>query len=163
MRTAMRTPKIRTRHLVTGAALLAATLFAGAAQAAPPEGREGPPRGGPCVELKCTEAQKQELKEIFKELRHDLRNEHELMKQAHQKLAAEFKKDRPNEKKMQQIYKEIDRIHGAIRDRRHDAIMEVHGVLTPAQREKAAEHLVRMGPPPPGKHGPRKGKNKQAR
>lgn len=141
---------------VLGGAALAATL-ASPAHAAPPEGGNGRLERF-CQEAKCTDSQKQDLRDVMREFHTDTKSDREKMKGLHKKLAAEFVKDNPNEKLMQRLYAQIDQIHGSMVDRRHDMMMEVHGLLDAGQRKIAAERLLEG----PGKHGkgPKRGKGK---
>ena len=140
---------IRRHALLTvlGGAALAATL-ASPAQAAPGEGGNRRLERF-CQEAKCSDSQKQELRDVMREFHTDTKADREKMRELHKKLAAEFVKDEPNEKLMQRLYAQIDQIHGNMVDRRHDMMMEVHGLLDANQRKIAAERLLKG----PGKHG----------
>jgi Spy/CpxP family protein refolding chaperone len=128
-----------------GASLLALTLST-PAFAGPPEGRG---HGGKierfCAKAECTDAQRTEIKRILGEFRTDVEDDHAKIRDLHEKLAAEFAKDKPDEKRMKQLEKQIQTVHAAIVDRRHDMAMEIHGVLTPAQRKLAGKLLLQRG------------------
>jgi Spy/CpxP family protein refolding chaperone len=160
--------KIVRRHLLLttlGAAALATTLsstaWAGPGPDGPPGARKGHRLERFCAEAKCTENQKEELKNAFKQFRIDVKPDHEKIRALHEKLVAEFAKNKPNEKVMKRLYRQIDQIHANIVDRRHDMIMEVHGILNADQRKLAAEKLLHHGPPRgPRGDKPRKGRAK---
>lgn len=148
------------RHLLLttlGAAALATTL--GSTAWAGPGPGPGEARGKGhrlerfCAEAKCTERQKTEIKDAFKEFHTDVKADHDKIRALHEKLVAEFAKDKPNEKAMKRLYQQIDQIHGNIVDRRHDMLMEIHGILNAKQRKLAAQKLLERGPRDPRHRG----------
>lgn len=149
---------IRPKLLLTSlsGAALALLLASPAYAAGPPEGKGHGKLEHFCQEAKCSDAQKEEIKNVMKEFRTDTKSDREKIRELHKRLVTEFSKDKPNEKLMQQVYRQIRQIEANIVDRRHDMLMELHGVLTPEQRKLAAHKLMRG----PGRHKGHKGKRK---
>jgi Spy/CpxP family protein refolding chaperone len=140
---------------LSGAAL--ALLLASPAHAAPKDGKGHGKLEHFCQKASCTDAQKEEIKSVMKEFRTDTKSDREKIRELHHKLVAEFVKDQPNEKLMEKLYRQIDQIQANIVDRRHDMLMELHGVFTPEQRKHAAARLMHG----PGQHKGKKGKGKR--
>jgi Spy/CpxP family protein refolding chaperone len=140
--------------LATAAGLALGATVATSAMAGPPGDRGH----GMCAKLECTEAQRDELKQIRKEFRTDTKAEHQAMRSIAESIAAEFAKDAPNETQLKRWYAEIQTRQANLMDRRHDMMMEIHGVLSPEQRAIAADHIAKRmlkG----GKHRGKRGKN----
>ena len=155
-------PSPRRRLLATLAGATLAFGVSATALAAPPKGKgKGKGKGQRiervCEQLQCTTNQKEELQQVMREMHTDAKAEREAIKTLHKALLAEFKKDEPDEAAMKRIYGQIATHEANLRDRRHDMIMEVHGILTPEQRAKAGRFLLKgkMG----GKHGRKAKKN----
>ena len=92
-----------------------------------------------CRKLECTDAQKTELRAIFSEMREDAKGDREAIERLRDQMAAEFAKDVPDEKKLQQLQTQISVHHAELASRRLDAMLEVHGALDASQREKLIE------------------------
>lgn len=99
-----------------------------------------------CKRLECTPQQRDQLAEIARELRTDLRQGREAMKSAKAALADEYRKPTPDESNMKRQYAAMDRHRQAQRDRTHAALMSAHAVLTPEQRSKLANRIEKRGP-----------------
>jgi Spy/CpxP family protein refolding chaperone len=98
-----------------------------------------------CQKINCTEDQKKELKSVVKELRTDLKTDRQAVRGLHEKLAVEFEKATPDERAMKRLYATIDKHRANMRDRTHDAMMEIHGLLQPAQRSELRDVVARGG------------------
>ena len=113
------------------------------AVAAPPEAAER--MAGPCARLQCTDDQADELRELFAELRDDSKADREAISTLRKQLATEWAKDAPDEDAMARIEGQIRQHHEALAAMMHDTMMEVHAVLTPAQRQELAKTLEHGG------------------
>ncbi|MCA9717763.1 MAG: periplasmic heavy metal sensor [Myxococcales bacterium] len=116
-----------------------------------------------CQRLECTDNQKAQLQNILKGKRDAHKANREKVQQLQAQLAAEYRKARPNESVMQGIYQQLDTLEDQRRAEMHKTAMQIHAVLTPAQRDKVATAIEHRGPRAlmGGKgHGPRGGKGK---
>ncbi len=148
--TATRRPIAR-RALTT--ALLTAGLVvglgAGVANAKKP-GKGKPGAGGDkiermCQRLECSAQQKTQLQSILKGKREAHKASRAQLEQLQSQLAAEYRKARPNEATMRRIYSQLDALRDKQRAEMHKTAMQIHAVLTPAQREKVATSIERRG------------------
>ena len=150
MNESIRAPHRLLRHRIVAplaVAGFALTAFAASpAQAAPPQERGERDRQGMCERLKCTDDQREEMKQIRRELRADLKSDREAIKALQQQLGDEFAKARPDEAKMKRLYAKMDQHRDNMRDRTHDAMMELHATLTPEQRKQLAKVMAKRGP-----------------
>lgn len=127
-------------------------------------------RGGFCAKISCTDAQREEFKQIKKELRSDSKADREAIKRLHKQMAAEFAKDSPDEATMRRIASQVQTHEQELRERGFDAMMEIHALLDAEQRAKVAEVMEHRGPRAlmhgrrgkHGKHG-KKGKRGEGR
>ena len=126
-----------------------------------------------CARLDCSDAQKEEVGNIVKQLRQQHRSAKARMHALAQRITAELKRARPDEAALYEAYAERDRLHLSLRDAVHESVMEIHATLNARQRDKAAPMLARMllSPPrdmsgrgqgqrgmrSPGPHGQRRG------
>lgn len=137
-----------TRTFVSGLVLASTLLLPGLAQAEPPGGH-GRKLERVCEQLSCTEQQERDIQAVFEQLRIDSKQDREAIRTLHEQLAAEWVKDKPDEKAMAKLHDKIAAHERNLADRRHEAMMELHALLSPEQRKQAAELL-----------GKRKGKGK---
>ena len=152
----MKMRPIGKKFMLGAMALAGVVCLGGFALAAGPHGGHGAHGKGQdmfCKHLGCSEEQSREIAEIHKQLQIDLEAEHVGMNDFKRLLAEEFKKEDPNERRMKRVYRDLAKRQAAIRDRQHDALMEVHGVLTAEQRVKAADHIVGHSLMMGGHHG----------
>lgn len=129
---------------VTGVALFTATSLS---LAAPPPAKGDRPAAGArlCAKLSCTEAQATKVAAIVAELKQDTKADRQAMKKLHADVLAEFAKAKPDEGKMKALYAKIDTHRAEIRDRVHDAAMELHGVLDESQRKLLVDKMGKRG------------------
>jgi Spy/CpxP family protein refolding chaperone len=127
-------------------ALAATLLLSPLAFAGPGKGKgKGKRIDKVCQKIECTDAQRKELRDVMREAHTDLESEREAMRELGAQLAEEYAKKNPNEKKMQQLYRKMDAHRANVRDRMHEAFMEIHPRLRPEQRQKLAELMARRG------------------
>jgi hypothetical protein len=111
---------------------------------------KGPRAGGSierlCNRLECTSEQRTKLKAIGSKLAQDGKADRQTMKSLKSKLAVEFAKDAPNKRTLAQLFADMDKRQDAMQSRTQAALLEVHAVLTPAQRVELAEMIERRGP-----------------
>jgi hypothetical protein len=132
---------------------------------------KGPRAGGSierlCNRLECTSEQRTKLKAIGSKLAQDGKADRQTMKSLKSKLAVEFAKDAPNKRTLAQLFADMDKRQDAMQSRTQAALLEVHAVLTPAQRVELAEMIERRGPQAvfggKGGKGHKGGKSKKAK
>jgi Spy/CpxP family protein refolding chaperone len=140
--------------LATASTLATGVVLAADAPAEPKQ------HGGFCERIACTTAQKQQVGDLFSELREDTKGDREAIRRLHGKLAAEFAEDKPSDKDIDAIQVELARHKAAIGDRVQDALMELHGVLDAKQRAEVAKMIEHRGLEMLGKHGSKGGRGK---
>jgi Spy/CpxP family protein refolding chaperone len=99
-----------------------------------------------CGKIHCSEPQKTSLSQIFQELRNDLGPARESLRELRARLSVELRKAKPDEKAMQRVYGEMEGQNRAMVARAHRALMKVHALLEPEQRERLAALVERAGP-----------------
>lgn len=154
---------LRRRFLLPAVGGLALIGLGTAAVAKPggPPGAEGQRRGGICAKLSCTDDQREQIREVMKELRADAKGDREAIKRLHGQMAAEFAKDQPDEAALRAAQAQAAVHEKELRDRGFDALMEVHALLDAEQRAslaKAMKHRGLRGLMGPGRRGKHKGK-----
>jgi hypothetical protein len=142
----MKHPKLFSSILLGG--LL---LFSSSGAAAPKASRQSKrsPADRICARLDCSDAQKDEIGDIVKQLRQQQRSAMARMHALSQRVTEELKRARPDEAALFEAYGEIDRLHLSLRDAIHDTVIAIHGTLNARQREMAAPMLARMLLSPP--------------
>ncbi|MEM7153525.1 MAG: Spy/CpxP family protein refolding chaperone [Myxococcota bacterium] len=152
----------KTRYLLPAIGGLALVGLGSAAAIAKPGSAKGPGadgrRGGFCAKIECTDAQREEVKQIKKELRADSKADREAIKRLHQQMAAEFAKDSPDEAAMRRIAAQVQTHEQELRERGFDAMMEIHALLDAEQRATMAKVMEHRGPRAL-MHGGRRGKH----
>jgi Spy/CpxP family protein refolding chaperone len=98
-----------------------------------------------CEQLACTETQARDIEQIFEQLHVDSKPDREAIRELRQQLANEWKTDQPDEPKLAKLADKIAAHERNVADRRMEAMLELHGLLTATQREQVAEHLLRAG------------------
>lgn len=98
-----------------------------------------------CEQIACTEAQAQDIEQIFKQLHVDSKSDREAIRELRKQLASEWTTERPDERKLASLAEKIAAHERNVADRRMEAMLELHGLLTPIQREQIAEHLLKAG------------------
>ena len=120
---------------------------------------EGGGRGeGPlqrvCEHIECTDDQEVAIRDVFVQARIDSKDDHEAIRELRRQIADEWVKDAVDEAKLDKLHDRIATHERNIADRRHEAMLELHDLLTPAQREQVVELLAEHA----GKHGDKKRK-----
>jgi Spy/CpxP family protein refolding chaperone len=137
------------RHLwgpgALGGSLMAGMLLA-SAPAAAAEPDDARPRAGArlCAEIECTDSQREQITRIFQDLHASAKANKEALRNVHARLAVEWAKDKPSDAAMKKMRTEAQKHHAQMAERRHEAMMKVHAILEPAQRQELAD-LVAEG------------------
>jgi Spy/CpxP family protein refolding chaperone len=98
-----------------------------------------------CEQLACTETQARDIEQIFEQLHVDSKPEREAIRELRRQLASEWKTDQPDERELAKLADKIAAHERNLADRRMEAMLELHGLLTAVQREQVAEHLLAAG------------------
>ena len=98
-----------------------------------------------CEQIACSEAQAKDIAQIFEQLQSDIKPDREAVRELRQQLAAEWKLDRPDERKLAMLADKVAAHERNMADRQMEAMLELHGLLTAEQREQVAEHLLKLG------------------
>ena len=147
-----RTPFIVGGYLAAGlVAAFCVAVTAGSAAAEEPAAK--PHRADICAKLRCSADQADPVRSVFKQMHTDLNADHQALRQLRRQWAAEYAKPELDEKELERIRGQIQRTMAAIRERQHDALMELHPLLTAEQRKQVVRFLGRKGK---GHHGARR-------
>jgi Spy/CpxP family protein refolding chaperone len=137
------------RHFVlaslVGLALVGALISPTSALAGKGKGKGHAKIDRLCEQIACTEAQAGDIAQIFEQLRTDSKPDREAIRELRQQLASEWKAERPDELELAKLADKIAAHERNVADRRMEAMLELHGLLTPIQREKVADHLLSRG------------------
>ena len=95
-----------------------------------------------CEQIACTKTQAHDIEQVFKQLRADSKSDREAIRELRQQMANEWKTDRPDERELAKLAEKIAAHEHNLADRRMEAMLELHGLLTASQRELVAEHLL---------------------
>jgi Spy/CpxP family protein refolding chaperone len=98
-----------------------------------------------CEQLACTETQARDIEQIFEQLRVDSKPEREAIRELRRQLTSEWKTDQPDERELAKLADKIAAHERNLADRRMEAMLELHGLLTAVQREQVAEHVLAAG------------------
>lgn len=124
-------------------------------EAAPPphEGRHGHKRMRKldrlCDELDCTDEQREQIAAVMKgmrpepEAREQMRAKHEAAKE---KLADAFRADTFDDAVLDDLRTDMESKHAERKGKMIQAMVELHGILTPEQRAEMAEIIEKRGP-----------------
>jgi Spy/CpxP family protein refolding chaperone len=130
----------------------------------------GPPAGGPpdradgaylgariCRQVECSPAQEQQLAQIFAAHRAEIEEDRTRAQRLRGEMAAELAKSELDTDELQRLQTQLSQVQAKLAQARLQAMIEAHGVLTPAQRETLAEHMATRGPGSGMKGKPRRG------
>jgi Spy/CpxP family protein refolding chaperone len=98
-----------------------------------------------CEQIACTEAQATGIEQVFEQLHADIKPDREAIRELRQQLATEWKTDRPDELELAKLAEQVAAHERNVADRRMEAMLELHALLTPGQREQLADHLLKLG------------------
>jgi Spy/CpxP family protein refolding chaperone len=98
-----------------------------------------------CEQIACTETQAHDIEQVLQQLRVDGKPDREAIRELRQQIASEWKTDRPDERNLAKLADKIAAHERNLADRRMEAMLELHGLLTASQREQVAEHLLDRG------------------
>lgn len=152
----------RRRFLLTSAAslALAASLLSPAVAEAGKDKSKGKAKAKIerlCQEIGCSASQKTDIAQVFKQMHMDIKPDREAIRDLRKQLATEWKQAKPDERKLARIADKIAAHERNIADRRMEAMLELHPMLSPEQREVMADHLMKG---PRGRKAKAKAKSK---
>lgn len=98
-----------------------------------------------CAEISCTEDQKKEVAQIFEQLHMDIKPDKQALKDLRKQLAREWAKAKPSERTLASLTNKIAAHERNIADRKLEAMLELHPVLSAEQREVIADKLLARG------------------
>jgi Spy/CpxP family protein refolding chaperone len=136
-------------------------LFGLTAFGAPEAERASPPGGGAlgaglCRQIECTPEQEQQVTRIFAAHMEDVADDRGEVQRLRNEMAAELTEAQPDTEKLRRLQRQLSQVQATMAQKRLDSTLEVHGVLTPAQRKMLAEHMMmRPGPHMRGRPGGR--------
>ncbi len=128
------------------AATLAGTLGASSLAFGPGTSPAPHRKGGLCSALECTDAQREQIQSIRKQLRANLKPQRQAIKGIHRDLAAEYAKANPDDRAMKRLMKSLSTRKDTVSEMHQAALMETHAVLTPQQRTELSRRVARRGP-----------------
>jgi Spy/CpxP family protein refolding chaperone len=97
-----------------------------------------------CEQLSCTEQQREELARVFKQMHQDSKLDREAIRDLRKQMADEWLADRPDEQALARLADKVAAHERNIADRRLEAMLEVHALLSPEQRKQFVEHLEHL-------------------
>lgn len=109
---------------------------------------------GICKKVECTSSQEQQIADIFAAHRAEVASDRAEAQRLRGEMAAELGKSKLDEAKLQRLQTQISQAHAKMAKSRLQSMIEMHGVLTPAQRKTLAEHMATRGPGQRGKGKP---------
>lgn len=98
-----------------------------------------------CEQISCSEDQARQITQVFEQLHIDVKPEREAIRELREQLATQWKRDRPDEAELAKLADKIGAHERNIADRRMDAMLELHALLSAEQRAKVAERLLKLG------------------
>lgn len=137
--------------ILTSALFGLTLLTAGSADAKPADGDRQARGGEMCERLACSDAQKAQIKQIRETVKTKVAGEKTAIRELRQQIAAEYRKDRLDQARLGDLYRQLDARKSTVESARRAAKAQIHGLLTPAQRAKFAAE----------KQGPGKGHGKK--
>lgn len=115
-----------------------------------------------CEQIECSAEQEVAVRDVFVQARIDSKSDHEAIRELRREIADEWVKDQLDEAKIAKLHERIASHERNIADRQHEAMLELHDVLTAEQREAVvallAEHAGKQG-----KQGKKAKQGKQAK
>lgn len=107
-----------------------------------------------CEHIECSADQETAIRDVFVQARIDSKDDHEAIRELRRQIADEWVKDAIDEAKLDKLHERIATHERNIADRRHEAMLELHDLLSAEQREQVVELLAEHA----GKRGGKKGK-----
>src|SRR5689334_22212482 len=86
-----------------------------------------------CEAITCTDAQAKGIEQIFEQLHADIRPHREAIRELRVQMASEWKNDKPDERKLAKLADKVAAHERNMADRRMEAYLELHDLLTPEQ------------------------------
>ncbi len=105
--------------------------------------------------LDLSEEQQEAVQALRKDMREELGDVRAVLREKREELAELWRAETPDRTAILAKMAELDGLRQSVRTRRVDFRLAVHALLTPEQRERAAELFARRGP---GRHGRRHGR-----
>lgn len=107
-----------------------------------------------CEHIECSDAQEVAIRDVFVQARIDSKDDHEAIRALRRQLADAWAKDTIDEAELDALHERIATHERNIADRRHEAMLELHDLLSAEQREQVVELLAEHA----GKRGGKRGK-----
>lgn len=124
------------------AGLALAGLLLTPAVAAAGKGRGEAKLARMCEQISCTEQQREDIARVLKQLRQDSKADRQAIRELRKRMADEWKAPEVDERELAKLGDEIAAHERNVADRRIEAMLELHAILTPEQREQVAEQLL---------------------
>lgn len=99
-------------------------------------GKRGAKLAKLCERIGCSDEQAADIRVVLQQMRADIKPDREAIRELRGQLAAEWKRAKPDERKLAKIVEQIGAHERNIADRRMEAMLELHPILTPEQREE---------------------------
>lgn len=99
----------------------------------------------PCRRLACTDAQRDDVRAVIAQLDADTRDDVVALRETTKAWAEAYRDDGIDVARLEQLRREIEARRAVLTDRRHDALVELHPLLSVEQRGKAVRLLDRPG------------------
>jgi Spy/CpxP family protein refolding chaperone len=131
-------PMSRTVTVLSLAGLL---LFPALAVAG--KGREHAKLDRMCEQISCSEQQREDIARVFKQLHQDIKADRDAVRELRKQMANEWIADKPDEQALAQLADKVAAHERNIADRRLEAALEIHALLSPEQRKQVAERLMK--------------------
>ncbi|MFV8748941.1 Spy/CpxP family protein refolding chaperone [Nannocystaceae bacterium ST9] len=129
--------------LIPAFAIATSLLLSGDALA---EGKGGHGRlAKVCEHIECSEQQDRDIRQVFEQMRIDVKPDRDAIRELRDQIAAEWVKDQPDEAKLAKLADKLAKHERNIADRHHEAMMELHDLLDAAQREQVVAMMAERG------------------
>lgn len=109
------------------------------------KGKKGKHARGLCGQLSCTEAQAEQVGARVQTLREHQRAGRTRQQALHTSLSRELAKDKPSKKELERIHKDLVRMQSKTAEANLGALLDIHAVLDPAQRQQLSRMVERDG------------------
>ena len=98
-----------------------------------------------CESIGCTQKQAETMRTVMKQMHLDIKPDREAIRDLRGQMASEWKSDKPDERKLARLADKIAAHERNIADRRLEAMLELHPILSAEQREAVAARLLKAG------------------
>lgn len=95
-----------------------------------------------CSQISCTEQQHDAIARVFKQMRQDIKADRTAIRELREQMADEWQKPKVDELELAKLADKVAAHERNVADRRLEAMLELHAILTPEQREQVADQLL---------------------